>query len=453
MIEAKVYHQDWIHKVEKKLGKKKFDPKLIEKVIYALKFLEELKLNGLDFIFKGGTALLLATKEPKRFSIDIDIISERTQSEIETVLERIKEKSIFTHWEDDNDRRHTPDAPVGHFKMYYTSNIDGSVEPILLDILYTPNPYPELMDLTISHDWIQTNGETTTVKMPTYDAILGDKLTAFAPKTTGILYSKNRPVEIIKQLFDVAFLIDNILNLNMVRSSYAKVVDEEIKFRKLELTIKGVLEDTQEACYILSTRDTKSEEFKHLQLGINNFVNYTISKFTIEEAITAAAKTAYLAEVLKNDNISYIEEYDNPLRIKNWSINDQKFNKLNKLKKSNPEAFFYWYKTASMFINANIVFSDQESNTLIVAIDYYKSREGSYYGRDPLLMVKKKLKNGDKFTSYNNEEIALMLKVINENITFMADYKYVELSQEQAISNKQQILEPLIEIRRKIKSL
>ncbi|WP_156100640.1 hypothetical protein [Gillisia sp. Hel_I_29] len=51
---------------------------------------------------------------------------------------------MFTHWEDDNDRKHTPDAPVGHFKMYYTSNIDDSVEPILLD-----NPYPELMEVPI----------------------------------------------------------------------------------------------------------------------------------------------------------------------------------------------------------------------------------------------------------------------------------------------------------------
>lgn len=60
--------------------------------------------------------------------------------------------------------------------------------------------------------------------MPTFDSILGDKLTAFAPKTTGILYSKNRPVEIIKQLYDIAFLFDNITNLEIVKKSYDKVV-------------------------------------------------------------------------------------------------------------------------------------------------------------------------------------------------------------------------------------
>lgn len=348
MIEVKTYHQDWIYEVEKSLGKRKFDPKLIEKVIYALVLLEQLKINELDFIFKGGTALLLTTKEPKRFSIDIDIICEQPQREIEIVLERIKEKSVFTHWEDNNDRKHTPDAPVGHFKMYYTSNVDDSVEPILLDILYTSNPYPELMEVPVAHDWLLTAEKITTVHMPTFDAILGDKLTAFAPKTTGILYSKNRPVEIIKQLFDVAFLIDNISDLTVVRKSYHKVVNEEIKFRELSLPAIQVLEDTQEACYLLSTRNLKTEEFKHLQLGIRNFTNFTIRRFNLEEAIIAASKTAYLAEILKNNKIFDLEKYENPIQIKDWLIEDQQFNKLNKLKKSNPEAFFYWYQTHSI---------------------------------------------------------------------------------------------------------
>ena len=351
MIESTTYHPDWIYEVQRNLGKKKFDPKLIEKVIYALVFLEQLKLNGLEFIFKGGTALLLATKQPKRFSIDIDIITEQTQSDIETILEKISKDSVFTHWEDDNNRKYTPDAPIGHFKMYYTSHVDGSVEPILLDVLYTPNPYPELMEIPIAHDWIQITEEITTVQMPTFDAILGDKLTAFAPRTTGILYSKNRPVEIIKQLFDVAFLMDNITNLKVVQNSYNKVVAEETKFRKLDVSVIQVLEDSQEACYVLSIRDVKSEEFKHLQLGISNFTNFTITKFNIEEAITAASKAAYLAEVLKNEIVPKLEKFISPQQIKDWSIENQQFNKLNKLKKSNPEAFFYWYKTLELVGN------------------------------------------------------------------------------------------------------
>ncbi len=315
MIESKSYHLDWINGVQKNIGTR-VDPKLIEKVIYALLFLEQLKLNGLNFIFKGGTALVLATKIPKRFSIDIDIITEQSSKEIETILEKISQETIFTHWAEDNNRKHTQDAPIGHYKIYYKSNVDNNVEPILLDLLYTPNPYPELMEIPMDHLWLATSGEVITVKMPTFDAILGDKLTAFAPKTTGILFTKNRPVEIIKQLYDIAFLFDNIKNLEIVKSSYGKVVQEEITYRKLNISINEVLNDTWNTCYTLAERNTKLEEFKHLQLGIRNFTNFTISKFSIEEAIIASAKVAYLTELIKSNFNGRIEKYNTPFKIR-----------------------------------------------------------------------------------------------------------------------------------------
>ena len=343
MIKSESHTLDWILNLKSKLGKR-IDPKLIEKVIWALTLLEQLKINGLNFTFKGGTALLLATEKPKRFSIDIDIITKHSEKEIIAVLQKTVEENIFLSWEDDNDRKHTPDAPIGHFKAYYKSVVDGNIEPILLDLLYTPNPYPQIQELPIKHNWISTSGEETIITMPTFDAILGDKLTAFAPKTIGILYSKNRPVEIIKQLYDIAFLFDNITNLDIVRSSYNKVVKEEIGFRKLDITAKEVIEDTWKECYTLAERDTKSEDFNHLQLGIRNFTNFTIDRFSIDEAITAAAKVAYLTKLIQSEKVIKIERFKNPLEIKDWMIEDSQYNKLNKLKKNNPEAFYYWYK-------------------------------------------------------------------------------------------------------------
>ena len=174
---------------------------------------------------------------------------------------------------------------------------------------------------------------------------MGDKLTAFAPKTTGILYSKNRPVEIIKQLYDIGFLFEQITNLDVVKESYTRVVQEEIGYRKLNITPDVVLKDTHQACYTLAEREIKSDEFKHLQLGIKNFTNFTISRFSIEEAITASAKVAYLTTLLTKEENQDIERFKNPLEIKDWLIEDQTYNKLNKLKKTNPEAFFYWYNS------------------------------------------------------------------------------------------------------------
>lgn len=343
MIDRKSHTIEWITDLRNKLGKR-IDPKLIEKVIYALTFLEQLKIEGLNFVFKGGTALLLATESPKRFSIDIDIISQEPEEKIKIILEKISQSDMYVRWEDDNDRKHTPDAPIGHFKMFYKSVVDGHEEPILLDLLYTPNPYPETKDYIIKHGWLVNSGEDTSVELPTFEAILGDKLTAFAPKTTGILYSKNRPVEIIKQLYDIAFLFDQIKNIEVVQKSYNKVVNEEIGFRKLSISSTEVLKDTWQACYVLAERDQKSNEFKQLQLGIKNFTNFTIDRFSIEEAITAGAKVAYLT-LLLGKGTQEIERFQNPIEIKDWSIEDQTYNKLNKLKKTNPEAFFYWYKS------------------------------------------------------------------------------------------------------------
>ena len=344
MINKETHTIDWVLNLRNKLGKR-IDPKLIEKVIWALTLLEQLKINGLNFTFKGGTALLLATEKPKRFSIDIDIITEHSVKEITAVLQKIVNEKTFLSWEDDNDRKHTPDAPIGHFKAYYKSVVDGNIEPILLDLLYTPNPYPEIRELPIKHNWLSTSGEDIIISMPSFDAILGDKLTAFAPKTTGILYSKDRPVEIIKQLYDIAFLFDNISDLTIVKNSFNKVVQEEIGFRKLEITASEVLNDTWQACFTLAERDINAEEFKHLQLGIRNFTNFTIDRFNIDEAITAGAKVAYLTKLLQAEEGIKIEKFKNPLDIRNWLIEDPKYNKLNKLKKNNPEGFYYLYRS------------------------------------------------------------------------------------------------------------
>lgn len=62
----------------------------------------------------------------------------------------------------------------------------------------------------------------TTVKMPSANDLLGDKLTAFAPNTTGIPYFKHgnsMNMEINKQLYDVSCLFDLFDDLNAVRDA------------------------------------------------------------------------------------------------------------------------------------------------------------------------------------------------------------------------------------------
>lgn len=49
----------------------KGDPGLIERTLYAFGLLEALTSVGMDFIFKGGTSLLLLLPNPKRLSTDM----------------------------------------------------------------------------------------------------------------------------------------------------------------------------------------------------------------------------------------------------------------------------------------------------------------------------------------------------------------------------------------------
>lgn len=349
MIKASSYTLEWITSLRTKLGKK-VDPKMIEKVINALVLLEQLRANNLDLIFKGGTSLLLTAKRPKRFSIDIDIITNHTEKEIAGVLDKIIGNGLFTRWESDNERKTAMEAPVTHYKLYYESKIDTNYgeEPILLDVLHTDNPYPKVIYYPIEHDWLESEGETTLVKIPVYDCILGDKLTAFAPKTTGILYSKERPVEIIKQLYDLSFLFDQIESLPLLKESYLHVVAEELRFRKLSMSHQEVLDDTIEACTVIANRKPNDEEFKHLHRGILNITNFIIDRFKIEEAIVAAGKIAYLCLILKSEDKIAIEKFKSPEQIKELIITNTTFNWLNKLKKSNPEAFFYWEKAIAL---------------------------------------------------------------------------------------------------------
>ena len=50
------------------------DTAVLERMFHAFILLDRLTETGLDFIFKGGTSVLLHTPDPKRLSVDIDIV-------------------------------------------------------------------------------------------------------------------------------------------------------------------------------------------------------------------------------------------------------------------------------------------------------------------------------------------------------------------------------------------
>ena len=89
------------------------DPILIEKMIMALTLVENLRLSGLDFIFKGGTSLVLLLGMPQRFSIDIDIVLTNGQN-LDEYIQAILDQGVFQRVEEN---KRTGDLPKQHYKF------------------------------------------------------------------------------------------------------------------------------------------------------------------------------------------------------------------------------------------------------------------------------------------------------------------------------------------------
>lgn len=348
MISKESLTTGWIEKVTKE--NRNADPSLVEKVIRALLLLEGLAESGLKFTFKGGTALMLMLNSTKRLSIDIDIILSDTPDNLDEILASFLEKQGFTRIEIQQ-RNAGTFIDKAHFKFYYkpVHKSYANEEPILLDILFEANHYSQIVSKTIESKFIISEGETVSVNIPSFEDLLGDKLTAFAPNTTGIPYFKkedSKSMEIIKQLYDIGNLFDVVENVGTIKTTFKKFAEVELKYRNVEdANAESVLNDIYQTALCISTRgNVDAENFEQLQQGIQRIRGFIFSEnYQIEKAIIHAAKAAYVARVIAKDEME-LERYETPEQIADALVAQPHNTKLNKLKKTNPEAFFYWWK-------------------------------------------------------------------------------------------------------------
>ena len=347
MILKESYAEDWIRSMQKEY---RSDPILTEKVILALTLLEQLKISGLNFIFKGGTSLVLLFGELKRLSIDIDIIVDpNSRKSLESILESITSLGVFSSLEK-NERVARAEIPKAHYKFYYQSAITQKQEYILLDILFEKCPYNQIIDVEIRSKFLKYDDVITKVHVPSVNCILGDKLTAFAPNTTGIPYKVSKEMEIIKQLYDVANLFDIMDNVAEVKDSFNRIAKQEIAYRGMEIEPDDVLWDIFDTASIITYRGQKSPEcFDDLFMGIRKIGPYILTQaFTLDVAIQCASKAVYLAMILLRD-MTTIEKYTGIESVTTLSISHSEFNKFNKIKKTDPQAFYYWCKAIELY--------------------------------------------------------------------------------------------------------
>ncbi|WP_437373045.1 hypothetical protein [Maribacter litoralis] len=65
MINSKSFTREWLDTFRAQKEHKGINVTILEKMVHAFSLLEHLKIAGLDFVFKGGTSLVLLLEEGK----------------------------------------------------------------------------------------------------------------------------------------------------------------------------------------------------------------------------------------------------------------------------------------------------------------------------------------------------------------------------------------------------
>ena len=336
MLSKEIFTLEYIRGLQKRYKK---DPGLLERVMYAFGLLEALAQVDLKFIFKGGTSLLLLTEHPLRLSTDIDILVEPGTDVEKFVMEAAK-IFPFKYYEKQN-RKGRNNLEKAHYKFMYDSPILKKDFYILLDIVFMESPYTTLVERKIQNDILLTAGEPSKIVMPSADCILGDKMTAFAPHTTGIPLGIGKELEIMKQLYDVTTLSEIFINQQELWETYDRVAAEEIAFRGIAEDRDSVLRDTiRTAACIIGRGYTDPEEYPMYVEGANALDSHILrGKYNGEMAAINACQVMYLAAcVLKRRPFVKIK---NPERYIAETMAKSRYKKLSYIKKHKLEAYGY----------------------------------------------------------------------------------------------------------------
>lgn len=354
MIVPETFQPEWLANLRRR--HRGLDPSIVEKMIFALALVERLAQEGLPFVFKGGTCLVLLLGQLRRFSVDVDVVTAASPEEVAQAVARVCQHPPFRRYEYDERRSTKDDIPRGHYYLYFAPIQDlQRAEPyIALDVLHEAHGYPALLTVPVQSDFLQVAGEPQLVTIPSVESITGDKLTAFAPTTTGIRYDHGKEQEIIKQLFDLGILFEEVQQVELVNAAYQATVSKELMYRNLPgSTPAAVLTDTIRTALHLAhlklnrrpTVPAATTAARELATGITAFAGFPFAtRFGTDQAATSAAKAAYLAARLLVANYATLPRYpSNPAPI----ITDQRLNYLNKLR-SVPAALYYWQHTIEL---------------------------------------------------------------------------------------------------------
>ena len=336
MIQKETYLLDNIQRIKDKYN---LDPELIQRAIFALGLVETLVAVGAEFIFKGGSSLMILNETPKRLSTDVDILVE-PDYDIESFINKASSIFPFISFEESK-RKTNKTISKKHFRIKYASPRTDREVTVIVDVLFANNRYKKIEKRPIKNDFLICSGEDIFVKTPSIEEMLADKLTAFAPHTIGINFfnenfSNDKRLEVIKQFFDVSNLFDIAHDFKLVKDTYLEAASEELSFRDLNSNIEDCLLDSfNSALTILSLGKFYNEEFNNYVDGIKKIESHIVGeKFNLNNSYLPASKIMLLSACILKD----INPFTLDIKQKGL-IENPPYNKINRLIKIQPEAF------------------------------------------------------------------------------------------------------------------
>ena len=352
LVKSECFTAEWINR---KKNETSGNSVLIEKTIHAFALLGYLVQLEPDFVFKGGTSLLLHLPKIKRLSIDIDIMFGGDIKEFTTKLAQIPGNTPFTRFEEDKrGNRGLPNRK--HFKFFYTSSETNNEDSVLLDVVLEDISFiVSIEEKAIVSDFFETDNHLS-VKIPSIEGLLGDKLTAFAPHTIGVPFvtsgGKSMSMQVAKQLFDIGELFNVAADFNKISTAFKATFEKENSYYSNKFSDSDVLQDTIDICHSLCSIRLRgfheSGDTNNIQDGIRKLSSHLLDEDfrTDSEAKITAAKVFFIANLIKENkeiNLSEIKYSPNNISEITDVTLPEPYTNLNRLKPILPEAFYYFW--------------------------------------------------------------------------------------------------------------
>lgn len=289
----------------------------LEKAIFSLEYLGQLQREGLDFIFKGGSAIQVILREKwTRLSVDADICSDVPEKELVEILESIHlkfDKNAFSF--------EPRDREIAGAIRFYLYNITA---PSITEPERTRGFLIDVMGIKPKYSTIQLNLKTSffdsdiSVTTPTVGALLGDKLTTIGPNTMGrhLIDSRNG-VEYAKHFYDIKNLQEVDFSVKDCNQAFHEAIELQSRIRSRDFSVAECCEDMFFTCQVASLPQQNGEqliqrlqgeqesralsEFKILREGLARFRPFLVRglNYTWDELRYHASLTALLTKMVQ----------------------------------------------------------------------------------------------------------------------------------------------------------